>query len=114
MDYINSRLPESSRTLCVWTGAYGYYLNRRHYTDTFLEDFTFKKVIDASSDGRDLRTRLRGMGFSHLFARLSVVEKSLEPRQLEIFRDFLDRQVVEAFRDGDFAVYALQSGGGRL
>jgi hypothetical protein len=28
MEFINTHLAESSRTLCVWTGALGYYLNR--------------------------------------------------------------------------------------
>jgi hypothetical protein len=108
LEFINSRLPESSRTFCVWTGAYGYYLNRPYYTDTFLEDFTLKKTIDSSSDGLDLCTRLEAMGFSHLYVRLSLLEKNLEGQQLEIFRDFLNKQVLEVFRHGDFAVFSLR------
>ena len=108
LEFIKSRLPESSRTFCVWTGAYGYYLNRPYYTDTFLEDFTLKKTIDSSSDGLDLCTRLGAMGFSHLYVRLSLLEKNLEAQQLEIFRDFLNKQALEVFRHGDFAVFSLR------
>ena len=108
MDYINSRLPESSRIFCVWTGAYGYDLRRPYYTDTFLEDVTLKKAIDASSDGTSLRIRLEAMGFTHLYLRLSVVEKNLEAPQLSILHDLLSNQALEVFRNGDFAVYSLE------
>lgn len=110
MNYINDRLSESSRTFCVWTGAYAYYLDRPYYSDTFLEDFTLKKIIDISSDGNDLYLGLRSMGFTHLFVRLPVVEKNLEVRQLNLFHDLLRKRSAEVFRDGDFAVYALQPG----
>jgi hypothetical protein len=108
MEFINARLPESSRVFCVWTGAYGYYLDRPSYTDTFLEDFTFKKIIDSSSDGLNLCMRLKEMGFTHLYIRRSLLEKNSEAEQIEIFRDFLARQATGVFQQGDFSVFFLE------
>lgn len=107
IEFMNSYLPESSRTLCVWTGGYGYYFDRRYYTDTFVEDYTIKKIIDSNSDGRGVCTSLRDMGFTHLFVRLPLFEKNMEVRQNEIFRNFLQKQAQEIFRSRDFAVFSL-------
>ena len=44
LEFINQNLPQHSHMFCVWTGAYGYYLNRKYYSDTFIEDFTLKVI----------------------------------------------------------------------
>lgn len=107
IDFINSHLPERSRTLFVWTGAYGYYLSRPYHSDTFLEDVTLKRFIDSSGNGEELSRRLMEAGFSHLYVQLSLVEKNLEPWQKKIFGDFLTRETKELFRFKDYAVVAV-------
>jgi hypothetical protein len=51
LEFINQNLPARSYLLCVWTGAYGYYLNRKYYSDTFIEDITLKEFIHESVNG---------------------------------------------------------------
>jgi 4-amino-4-deoxy-L-arabinose transferase-like glycosyltransferase len=107
MEFINQHVPLSSRVLCVWTGAYTYYLDRPYYSDTFLEDVTFKHFIDASHDGTELSQRLAKNGFTHLFVRRSLLEETMTPRQREILGNFLKKETRELFRHRDFSVFAI-------
>ena len=110
LEFINQSLPKHSRILCVWTGAYGYYIDRSYYSDTFIEDVTLKKLIDASSDGRELSQRLTEAGFTHLFFRFSLVIKNMRSEQQAIFLDLLRNGTVPLFSYQDYSV--LKIGGG--
>ena len=66
LEFINQNLPSRSYVICVWTGAYGYYLDRRYYSDTFIEDITLKEFIHATVKGEELSKRLTQAGFTHL------------------------------------------------
>jgi hypothetical protein len=107
LECINQNLPEHSHILCVWTGAYGYYIDRSYYSDTFIEDITFKSFIDASKNGKELSHRLSEAGFTHLFFRLSVLIKNMKPEQQVIFVDFLRRGAVELFSDQDYSIFEI-------
>jgi len=107
MEFINQYVSPSSRVLCVWTGAHAYYLDRPYYSDTFLEDVTFKRFIDASNDGRELSQTLTKNGFTHLFVRKSLLQETMTPQQLEIFGDFLKKETSELFRHRGFSVLAI-------
>lgn len=107
IEFINNRLPNNSRILCVWTGAYGYYLHRPYYADTFLEDVTLKQFIDSSLSGEELSRWLVQAGFSHLFAQISLLENNMEPRQKEIVREFLNQKASLLFRFKDYIVVAV-------
>jgi hypothetical protein len=107
LEFINQNLPEHSRILCVWTGAYGYYIDRAYYSDTFIEDVTLKSFIDASTNGKELSQRLAEAGFTHLFFRLSVLIKNMIPEQQAIFVDFLRKGAVELFSDQDYSVLKI-------
>jgi len=98
LEFINQNLPSSSHLLCVWTGTYGYYLNRKYYSDTFIEDFTLKKFIHASINGRELSQRLTQTGFTHLFLNLSILEKNMGQTERVIFDDFLREGTRELFQ----------------
>ena len=104
---MNQSLSKHSRTLCVWTGAYGYYIDRPYYSDTFIEDATLKKFIDASSDGRELSRRLTEAGFTHLFFRLSLSVKNMTPQQQTIFVDLLRKGAGELFSDEDYSIFEI-------
>jgi hypothetical protein len=91
----------------VWTGAYGYYIDRAYYSDTFIEDVTLKSFIDASTNGKELSQRLAEAGFTHLFFRLSVLIKNMRPEQQAIFVDFLRKGAVELFSDQDYSVLKI-------
>jgi hypothetical protein len=107
IDFVNSHLAGSSRILCIWTGALGYYFHRPYYSDTFFEDVTLKAFIDSSLDGEGLSRRLAGAGFSHLDLCLPLLEKNLEPRQKEIFNDFLAKKAKNLFLFRDYAVLEI-------
>ena len=109
MEFINLHLPENAYVLCIWTGAYGYYLNRRYYSDTFLEDVLFKKFVDASGNGEELSEKLHGAGFTHLFLRSSLVLTTLKPEQQSIFIDFIGRRARKLFNDVDFFVFDISA-----
>jgi hypothetical protein len=107
LEFINSKLPGHSRILCVWTGAYGYYIDRSYYSDTFIEDVTLKSFIDASTNGKELSQRLAEAGFTHLFFRLSVLVKNMKPKQQAIFVDFLRKGAVELFSYEDYSIFEI-------
>jgi hypothetical protein len=98
LEFINQNLPPRSYLLCVWTGAYGYYLNRRYYSDTLIEDSTLKEFIHASVNGEELSRKLTQAGFTHLFLNLSLLEKNMEQSERVIFGYFLRKETRELFR----------------
>jgi hypothetical protein len=108
LEFINQNLSEHSRILCVWTGAYGYYINRSYYSDTFIEDVTLKGFIKASTNGKELSQRLAEAGFTHLFFRLSVLVKNMRPEQQAIFVDFLRKGAVELFSYQDYSLLKIK------
>ena len=109
LEFINHNLPIRSHLLCVWTGAYGYYLNRKYYSDTFLEDVTLKGFIHASINGKELSKRLTQAGFTHLFLNLSILENNMEQSERVIFGDFLRNDTRELFRYQNYVVFDILS-----
>ena len=107
LEFINRNLPEDSHTLCVWTGAYGYYINHKYYSDTFIEDVTLKGFIHKSVNGKELSQRLIQAGFSHLFLNLSILEKNMEQGERVIFGEFLRKGSLELFRYQNYGVYEI-------
>jgi hypothetical protein len=107
LEFINQNLPPNSYLLCVWTGAYGYYLNRKYYSDTFIEDITLKEFIHASANGKELSQRLIQAGFTHLFLNLSLLEKNMEQSERVIFGSFLRKETRELFRDQNYWVFEI-------
>jgi len=105
--FLNRNLSESSRCLCVWTGVYGYYIERPYYSDTFVEDATLKELIQASTDGEDLARRLVDARFTHLYVHLPLLLRNLDPRQLALFSDFVKRGASEVYHYQDFHVFAI-------
>jgi hypothetical protein len=108
LEFINQNLPPSSYLLCVWTGAYGYYLDRKYYSDTFIEDITLKGFIHASINGEELSRRLTRAGFTHIFLNLSLSGKNMEPGERVIFDDFLRRGTRELFLYRNYGVYEIR------
>jgi hypothetical protein len=107
LEFINQNLPPDSRLLCVWTGAYGYYINRKYYSDTFIEDVTLKGFIHKSVNGKELSQRLTQAGFTHLFGNLSILEKNTEQSERVIFGQFLKEEARELFRYQSYVVFQI-------
>jgi hypothetical protein len=107
LEFINQTLPKSSRLMCIWTGAYGYYIDRKYYSDTFVEDVTLKQFIHASSNGRELSQKLIQAGFTHLFLNFSILEKNMEERGRAIFDEFLRERTHELFRYQNYRVFEI-------
>ncbi len=108
LEFMNQNLSKHSRVLCIWTGTYGYYIDPSYYSDTFIEDATFKKFINTSRNGKELSQRLREAGFTHLFVRLSVLIKNMNPNQQAIFVDLLREGAGELFSDEDFSIFEIR------
>jgi hypothetical protein len=94
----------------VWTGVYGYYIDRQYYSDTFIEDFTLKRLIDASATGKEFSQRLAQAGYTHIFLRLSLLAKNTTLKQKEIFRDFLESGAIQLFCTQDFLILRIRGG----
>ncbi len=108
LDFINRSLPPHSYLLCVWTGSYGYYLNRKYYSDTFIEDATLKELIHTSASGEELSKKLNQAGFTHLFVNLAVLERNMNQRERAIFDEFFDNGTFKLFRDQNFWVLEIR------
>jgi hypothetical protein len=108
LEFINQNLPPSTYLLCVWTGAYGYYLNRKYYSDTFVEDATLKEFIHASVNGEELSKKLTQTGFTHLFLNISLLEKNMKQSERVIFGYFLEKEARELFRDQNYRVLEIR------
>jgi hypothetical protein len=107
IEFINRNLPKNSYTLCVWTGVYGYYINPKYYSDTFIEDTTLKEFIHASVNGKELSQRLMQAGFTHLFLNLSILEKNMKESERIIFDQFLRKETLELFHYQNYRVYKI-------
>jgi hypothetical protein len=107
LEFINQNLPLRSHLFCVWTGAYGYYLNRKYYSDTFIEDLTLKRFIHTSVNGKELSQRLTQAGFTHLFLNLAILEKNMEQSEQVILSDFLKEETRELFRNQNYGVFEI-------
>jgi hypothetical protein len=108
LEFINKNLTEHSKIFCVWTGAYGYYIVPPYYTDTFIEDVTFKRLINLSNHEKSLSQELAETGFTHLFFRLSILEKNINSKEQAILSDFLEKEGSEVFRSEDFVVLQIR------
>ena len=107
LEFINQNLPQNSHLLCVWTGAYGYYIDRKYYSDTFIEDITLKRFIHASINGKELSQRLTQAGFTHLFLNLAILGKNMEQSEQVLFGDFLKEETRELFRYQNYGVFEI-------
>ena len=108
LEFINQNLLPNSYLLSVWTGAYGYYLNRKYYSDTFIEDITLKEFIHASANGEELSQRLTQAGFTHLFLNLSLLEKNMGQSERVILDDFLREGTRKLFRYQNYGVFEIR------
>jgi hypothetical protein len=109
LEFINQNLPSGSYLLCAWTGAYGYYLNRKYYSDTFIEDITLKEFIHTSINSKELSKKLTQTGFTHLFLNFSILEKNMGQTERVIFDDFLREGTRELFRFQNLRVLEILS-----
>ena len=107
LEFINQNLPQHSKTLCAWTGTYGYYIDPPYYSDTFIEDVTLKGFIHASVNGKELSQRLTQNRFTHLFLNLSILEKNMEQGERVIFGEFLRKESRELFRYQNYGVFEI-------
>jgi hypothetical protein len=107
LEFINQNLPLRSHVLCVWTGSYGYYLDRKYYSDTFIEDITLKQFIHESANGEELSRRLVQAGFTHLFLNNAILEKNIDQTECGIFNEFFSKETCELFRDQNFLVLGI-------
>lgn len=107
LEFINQNLSKSSRLICVWTGTYGYYIDRKYYSDTFIEDITLKGFIHASADARELSRQLIENRFTHLFLNLSILNKHLEQSEWVTLRELLREESRELFRYQVYGVYEI-------
>jgi hypothetical protein len=109
IEFINSNLAGRTRIFCIWTGAYGYYLNRPYYSDTFLEDSTLKKFIGLSHNGKEMAQRLSMAGFTHVFFQVSVLIHNMSPEQQAVFVDFLREGAAEIFTYQDYWIFKIHT-----
>jgi len=107
LEFINRNLPKNSYTLCVWTGAYGYYISPKYYSDTFIEDITLKELIHTSVNEKELSQKLMQGGFTHLFLNLPILEKNMKESERIIFDQFLREETLELFHYKNYGVFQI-------
>ncbi|MGQ0644073.1 MAG: ArnT family glycosyltransferase [Elusimicrobiota bacterium] len=111
-DYINRNLPADSRVLVIGDQR-GYYIQRPYLAPMALLPTPLKEWAGQSADGADLRRRLAGLGFTHLFFNRREAERLESYRVLDLtdqgraaWNDLL-KGLPRLYEDPGAAVYSL-------
>jgi len=110
IEYINQNTPEAAKVLCAMTGNYRYYLHRKHVADSFIEDFTIKRLLDEGGDADGFFKRLTDEGYTHLLFNQRLLSKSLTQIQVRNFAAAINEHMNLLFRDGDLIVALIRQG----
>jgi len=106
--FLNKNTSASSKTLCAWTGNYGYYFDRKFIADSFVEDYTLKQLLDSSQNQEVFANQLQSLGITHLFFSWPMIEKSLDKDQSQKLKTYVNKYSTVVFHQSGFIVFELK------
>lgn len=71
--YVNTHLPESSKTFLIYMKNFGYLCERPYYSDSMFESYTIKKILTRSVTTADVYQALKDRGFTHILYDINYV-----------------------------------------
>ena len=69
---VNETLPSNAHVWLIDMRRDSYHLERTYFSDYFFEDFTLRRWVDAATTHRELWSRARAAGITHVLARHDV------------------------------------------
>jgi hypothetical protein len=113
--YINTKLPETSKVFMIDMGNFGYYLERDYFSDSIFEDHTMETILNQSATSDDVLRGLVARGFTHLLYQENfMLSKQYTPFTEEArqrFVDFLQRYGRVVRSDKNFRLVEIRSKG---
>lgn len=111
-EFMNRKLPQSSKVMFLYTGNDGYYLDREYFYDSYYLGYTIKNILKQSSNGGQVAYELKKMGITHLFINWYFLhlnfQNSMSPEERALFLEFATDYLRPMYVTGDEVVYALK------
>ncbi len=110
-EHINEHTPPDSRVFLVLASNQPYYLERDYFSDSVFEDYTLDRLVAAAHTPRDVFTRLRGMGLTHILVRSYILfgprTTPFNEHEKALFLAFLEHHCQPLLLDQHFALFEL-------
>lgn len=109
IDYYNRTAGPDQKILCVFTGNYGYYFKHPMISDSFVEDYTLRRLLDAP--GENPAVPFTQEGITHLMVNSAILAKSesLNQMQKAKFATILKRFGIIEFNYGNYFIFKFTS-----
>ncbi len=107
---INNRLTTNDQVLLVYLRNYGFFCDKKFYSDTFFEGFTLKKILQDSPTPKLLLKRWQERKLTHLAFDYNFVfgkDSVLNPTEQELLKNYLNLSGRLIFEKNEFYLYAL-------
>jgi len=109
--YVNTHLPESSKTFLIYMKNFGYLCERPYYSDSMFESYTIQKILARSESHTDIYDSLRERGFTHILYDVNYVSgnmSSFSDVEKKIFLAFQEKHLKLLKSDkGRYYLYRL-------
>jgi len=109
--YVNTHLPESSRTFLVYMKNIGYLFEPPYYSDSMFESYTIKKILTRSVTTADVYQALKDLGFTHVLYDINYVfgdMSTFSAQEKDMFLAFQERYLELLKSDkGRYYLYRL-------
>jgi hypothetical protein len=109
--YINTHLPESSKTLLIYMKNIGYLFAPPYYSDSMFESYTIKKILTHSVTTADVYQALKDLGFTHVLYDINYVfgdMSTFSAQEKDMFLAFQERYLELLKSDkGRYYLYRL-------
>jgi len=89
--YINTHLPENSKTMLIYMKNHGYLCERPFYSDSIFESYTIEKILTMADNPETVLNSLKKRGFTHILYDVHYMlgkHSTLSPRNEKLFADF--------------------------
>jgi len=114
-EYINNKLPKTSRIMFLYGGNFGndgYYLNCDYFFDSRYLGSTVKNILQKSLTPEEVRKEFNRMGITHLFINWTLLHidfsSSLPEEKLVLYKFFCQKYLYLEFKQGGSFLYCLQ------
>jgi 4-amino-4-deoxy-L-arabinose transferase-like glycosyltransferase len=114
-EYINNKLPPTSRIMFLYGGNFGndgYYLNCDYFFDSRYLGSTVKDILQKSLTPEEVRKEFVRMGITHVLINWALLHmdfsSSLPEEKLVLYKNFCQKYLYLEFKQGGSFLYCLQ------